>query len=64
MKIPGTRARAEAVGAATARETPDRRRGNNAMSCAAAYDKLLAFGPRLDADLRREFGFVTELHLK
>jgi hypothetical protein len=34
------------------------------MSCAAAYDKLLAFGPRLDADLRREFGFVTELHLK
>jgi HD-GYP domain-containing protein (c-di-GMP phosphodiesterase class II) len=42
----------------------ERRAYKNAMSCSGAYEKLLGFGPKLDADLRREFGFVTELHLK
>jgi putative nucleotidyltransferase with HDIG domain len=42
----------------------ERRAYKNAMSCSAAYDKLLAFGPKLDADLRREFQFVTELQVK
>ena len=42
----------------------ERRAYKGTMSCGAAYDKLLALGPKLDADLRREFRFVTELHLK
>jgi putative nucleotidyltransferase with HDIG domain len=35
----------------------------NAMSCNAAYNILLDMGPKLDQDLRREFRFVTKLHV-
>ena len=42
----------------------ERRAYKGPMSCGAAYDKLLALGPKLDADLCREFRFVTELHFK
>lgn len=41
----------------------ERRSYKNAMSCKSAYDILLKMGPRLDADMRREFQFVSELHV-
>ena len=41
----------------------ERRAYKSAMSCDAAYNILLNMGPKLDPDLRREFHFVTELHV-
>jgi putative nucleotidyltransferase with HDIG domain len=41
----------------------ERRAYKNAMSCKSAYDILLNMGPRLDADMRREFQFVSKLHV-
>ena len=41
----------------------ERRAYKNAMSCNTAYNTLLDMGPKLDPDLRREFRFVTELHV-
>ena len=41
----------------------ERRSYKKAMSCRAAYDTLLKMGPQLDADMRREFQFVSQLHL-
>jgi putative nucleotidyltransferase with HDIG domain len=41
----------------------ERRSYKNAMSCQSAYSNLLNMGPRLDADMRREFYFVSELHV-
>jgi len=41
----------------------ERRSYKMAMSCKDAYDLLLKMGPRLDADMRREFQFVNQLHL-
>jgi putative nucleotidyltransferase with HDIG domain len=41
----------------------ERRAYKKALSCAHAYSMLLNMGPKLDPDLRREFHFVTDLHL-
>jgi len=41
----------------------ERRAYKNAMSCDAAYKILLNMGPKLHADLRREFHFVAGLHV-
>ena len=41
----------------------ERRAYKRALSCKESYTKLLDMGPKLDPDLRREFHFVTELHL-
>jgi putative nucleotidyltransferase with HDIG domain len=41
----------------------ERRSYKEAASCKVAYDILIGLGSRLDADMRREFGFVSALHV-
>ena len=41
----------------------ERRAYKNALSCTHAYSMLRNMGLKLDPDLRREFRFVTELHV-
>jgi len=42
----------------------ERRAYKSPMPCKSAYDVLLNMGPKLDADMRREFEFVSKLQVR